>query len=286
MIIYLQQHIPLILGLIALAVSLFELLRSGQKILKIGLNGWINIIMTLLSKYIRPTNASHLLISPPPIAQKNIEALKSIGFRRLGEIQIKYPFQPPLTGWIFAHLERPQIQAGVAWKRIEFSTYFQDNILLVTDFPNGEHIEMPNYQSHTITTTVADAYRHHLEQITKFSLKYGQPHPLRNMTDYLHWELVGRKNYGVRKLQRWVWANIVRLIAFIYGCLVLILVPIFFDPQNIPVISHAGLFYSQEAVVYLVILLILPAIVASRYANRRAVQQTHKDSRMISKQQK
>jgi uncharacterized protein YqhQ len=106
------------------------------------------------------------------------------------------------------------------------------------------------------------------------------------MTDYLHWELVGRKNYGVRKLQRWVWANIVRLIAFIYGCLVLILVPIFFDPQNIPVISHAGLFYSQEAVVYLVILLILPAIVASRYANRRAVQQTHKDSRMISKQQK
>ena len=106
------------------------------------------------------------------------------------------------------------------------------------------------------------------------------------MADYLHWEIIGRKNYGTRKLMRWVWPNIVRLVAFTYGCLVLILVPIFFDPQNIPVISHAGLFSSQEALVYLMILLILPAIVASRYSNRRAVRQTHKDSRMISEQQK
>jgi hypothetical protein len=282
MITFLKQHAALIPGLIALAISVFELLRTGQKIVKIGWNGWVNIFLSLGAKNRQPVDASHLLISPPPVARKNIEALKSIGFRRLGEAQVKALFRPPLTVWIFTHLES-QIQAEASGKRVGFSTYFQEKVLVVTDFPNGEHIEIPNYQSHTIVTNVGDAYNYHKMQIAKFGQKYGQPHPIRNMSDYLHWEGVGRKYYATRKLMRWVWSNIIRLAAFIYGCLVLFLAPTIFPPRGFSSLSRLSGFSSEEILIYTIILLLMPAIFTSRYFNRWTVQQTHKDSRIISR---
>jgi len=272
----------LIIGLLALALAIWELLRSGQKILKIGWKGWINILMSLGAKYRKPIDISHLLNPPPPITHKNIEALKLLGFRRLGEAQIKSPFNPPVTVWVFTHLET-QIQAEVALKRVAFSTYFQEKTLLVTDFPNGEHIEIPSYQSHTIITGVDHAYKYHLQQTAKFSQKYGQSHPIRNMVDYLKWEAVGRKYYATRKLMRWVEADIVRLTAFVYGCLVLILTPTLFDPQKFSFIPKISVFSSQEILIYVIIVLLLPAIIISRYFNRWTVRQTHKDSRNMKK---
>ena len=272
----------LIIGLLGLALAIWELFRSGQKILQVGWKGWVNILMSLGAKYRRPIDISHLLIPPSPISQKNIEALKAIGFRRLGEAQIKSPFKPPITVWVFFHLET-QIQAEAAWKRVGFSTYFRDKTLVVTDFPNGESIEIPNYQSHTIMTSVADAYQYHLRQVTKFSQKYGDLHPIRNMSEYLRWEAVGRKHYGTIKLMRWIRADIVRLITFIYGILVLALTPIFFNPKVFSFIPQITIFSSQEILIYAIILLLLPAIMTSRYFNRWTVQQTHQDSRRIKK---
>lgn len=268
-----------ILGLLLLGVSLWELLRSGQKILNIGWKGWVNIFLTLGAKNRHPVDISHLATSPLSCDQNNIEALKVLGFRRLGEVQINSPFRPPLTGWVFTHVEN-HIQAEASGRRIGFSTYFQDKVLLVTDFPNGEHIETPTYQSHTIVTSVADAYRYHLQQIARFSQKYGPPHPIQTMTDYLHWETVGRKNYAMRKLSRWLTANIVRLVAFIYGVLALILTPVFFEPFEIPFLSKFAVFSSQEVLIYTMILLASPAIFVSKYFSRWTATQTHKDSRI------
>jgi len=271
-----------ILGLLLLALSIWELLRSGYKILKIGWRGWVNIFLTLGAKNRQPVDISHLSVPPLPGDQKNIAALKSLGFRRLGEVQINSPFRPPLTGWVFAHVEN-HVQAETAGRRVGFSTHFQEKTLLVTDFPNGEHIEDRNYQSHTITTSVEDAYRYHLQQIEKFSRKHGPPHPIRTMTDYLHWEVVGRKNYALRKLSRWITSNFVRLAAFIYGSLVLILTPIFFEPSEIPFISE--FVSSREVLVYTMILLTSPAIFATRYFSRWTASQTHKDSRLLRSRQ-
>ncbi len=272
-----------VLGLLALGVSIWELLRSGQKILKIGWKGWVNIFLTLGAKNRQPIDVSHLLIPPLPADQKNIEELEALGFRRLGEIQINSPFRPPITGWVFAHVEN-RIQAEAAGRRIGFSTYFQEKTLVVTDFPNGEHIETPNYQSHTIVTSIPDAYHYHLQQIERFSQKYGSPHPVRTMTDYLRWEVVGRKNYAMRKLSRWITSNIVRLVAFIYGILVLILTPIFFKPPDFPFISKLGFLSSREVLICSMILLASPAILATRYFSRWTAGQTHKDSRLLRKQ--
>jgi hypothetical protein len=272
----------LIIGLLALALAIWELLRSGQKILKVGWKGWVNILMSLGAKYRKPTDVSYLLIPPPPISKKNIEALKAIGFRRLGEAQIKSPFKPPITVWVFFQTET-HIQAEAAWKRVGFSTYFQDKTLVVTDFPNGERIEMPNYQSHTIMTSVADAYQYHLRQVTKFSQKYGDHHPIRSMSEYLHWEAVGRKHYGTIKLMRWIRADIVRLITFTYGILVLSLTPIFFNPKGFLFIPQTSVFSSREILIYTIILLLSPAILISQYFNRWNVRQTHQDSRSAKK---
>ncbi|HET9910674.1 MAG TPA: hypothetical protein VFQ13_02230 [Anaerolineales bacterium] len=271
-----------ILGLLLLGVSIWELLRSGQKILKIGWRGWVNIFLTLGAKNRQPVDVSHLLIPPPAADQKNIEELKSLGFRRLGEAEVKSPFRPPLHVWVFAHVEN-RIQAEAAGRRVGFSTYFQEKTLVVTDFPNGEHIEDRNYQSHTIVTSISDAYHYHLQQIEKFSRKCGPPHPVQTMNDYLRWEVVGRKNYAMRKLSRWITSNLVRLVAFVYGCLVLILTPIFFEPPDFPLIAKLGFLSSQEILIYSMILLASPAILATRYFSRWTASQTHKDSRLLRK---
>jgi hypothetical protein len=272
-----------ILGLLLLAASVWELLRSGQKILKIGWKGWVNILLTLGAKNRQPVDVSHLLIPPPAADQKNIEELKSLGFRRLGEAEVKSPFRPPLHGWVFAHVEN-RVQAEAAGRRVGFSTYFQEKTLLVTDYPNGEHIEDRNYQSHTIVTSLPDAYHYHLQQIEKFSQKYGPPHPIRTMTDYLRWEVVGRKNYAMRKLSRWVTSNIVRLVAFVYGSLVFILMPMFFEPPDFPLISKFGFLSSREILIYSMIILASPAILVTRYFSHWTAGQTHKDSRLLRKQ--
>lgn len=273
-----------ILGILLLMASTWELLRSGQKILKIGWKGWVNILLTLGAKNRQPVDVSHLLIPPPAADQKNIEELKSLGFRRLGEAQVESPFNPPLTVWVFAHIEN-HIQAEAAGRRVGFSTYFQEKTLVVTDFPNGEHIEIPNYQSHTIVTNISDAFHYHLLQVDKFRQKYGPPHPIRTMGDYLHWEVVGRKNYAMRKLSRWLASNIVRLVAFLYGSLVLILTPIFFELFDIPLISKFASFSSQEVLIYTMILLTSPATFATRYFSRWTASQTHKDSRVLRNRQ-
>ena len=272
----------LTIGLLALALAILELFRSGRKILKVGWNGWVNILMSLGAKYRKPVDVSHLLLPPPPICQENIDALKAIGFRRLGEAQIKSPFKPPITVWVFFHIET-QIQAETAWKRVGFSTYFRDKTLVVTDFPNGERIDMPNYQSHTIKTSVADAYEYHLRQVAKFGQKYGNPHPIRNMSEYQRWEAVGRKHYGTIKLMRWIRADIVRLITFVYGILVLTLTPILFNPKGISFIPQISVFSSQEILIYAIILLLSPALLVSQYFNRWNVRQTHQDSRSVKR---
>jgi hypothetical protein len=193
-----------ILGLLLLGVSIWELLRSGQKILKIGWRGWVNIFLTLGAKNRQPVAVSHLLIPPSAADQKNIEELKSLGFRRLGEAEVKSPFRLPLHVWVFAHVEN-RIQAEAAGRRVGFSTYLQEKTLVVTDFPTA---------STSMTETInliplLQAYRClslSSQQVEKFSWKCGPP-IRQTMNDYLP-----GKWWGVImpcKLSRWITSNLV-----------------------------------------------------------------------------
>jgi hypothetical protein len=184
-----------------------------------------------------------------------------------------------MPAWVFTHLET-RIQPEAAWNRVGFSTYFQEKVLVVTDFPNGEHIETPNYQSHTIVTGLDDAYAHHLQQVAGYSRTFGPPHPIRSMADYLKWEKVGRQQYATRKLMRWVRTDLVRLSAFVYGVLVLVLTPILYPAPAFFSIPAAGLYAPQERMLYVMILLLLPAIFLPRFFERLNLLGTYKDSRL------
>jgi hypothetical protein len=274
-----RSPITLIIGLLALVWSLWEFFRAGIKVIKLGWNGWLDILLASLAKYRKPVDVSYQMIPAPPITQKNITALNAIGFRRLGEIQVKAAFRAPITAWILTHLDT-KIQASAGWKRVEFATYFDKKTLVVTDYPNGEHIDSQHYQSHTIVTNLKDAYNYHQQQVEKFTHRFGQPHPIHSMTDYLHWEMVGRKYYATRKLRRWIWSNMVQLLAFLYGLLVLILAPLFFYPRELPGLTRISFFPAQESLIYLIVFLLLPVFFIVRQYNRWTVRQTYQDSRV------
>lgn len=97
--------------------------------------------------------------------------------------------------------------------------------MVVTDYPRGEHIETPLYQAHTITTTIGDALVHHLQQIPAFTAKYGAPHLILSMKDYLHWESVGRVHYSRLKLRRFLLREIVRGVLCLYAFLIILGLP-------------------------------------------------------------
>jgi hypothetical protein len=268
----------LVLEITALAITIWDLLRLGIQLVKVGWNGWVNILITLGAKYRRPSDVTNVFLTPPPATQKNIDLLKTIGFNRIGEAQVKLPFRSPVTVWVLAN-ESGDVQAETAWKRVSFSTYFREKVLLVTDFPTGEHINTPTYQSHTITTALPVAYQYHLQQVAKFSQTFGTPHLIRNMVNYLRWEAMGRTHYGLRKVQRYTWISLVRLGSFLYGCLVLLLTPLLFRPIDLPFLSRFPWLSPIEISLFIITILVLPSVLIPRIYQRVRQKQTHQDSR-------
>lgn len=195
------------------------------KLIDLGRVGFISLVrlkINLGSKNRRITDASYLESTPPPVTQQVINSLKRLNFQRLGEAQLKLPFQPIATTWVLIDTS-DQVQAETAGGRVSFSSFFRDNILVVTDYPNGEHINTPTYQSHTITTDIYSAYLYHLKQVEKFGRKYGWPNSIRSMADYYRYETMGRIYYGSLKLKRFIWLGILRLAIFVFGLFALIL---------------------------------------------------------------
>ena len=248
------------------------------KLVDMGWHGWIGLIglRTVLGVHRRrPTDVSHRNTAPPPALGPRIHFLTAMGFHRLGEAQLKLPFRPLRTTWVFVDSEN-KVQAEMALGRVSFSTFFQSEALVVTDYPNGEHIETPTYLAHTITTSLRDAYQHHLTQVIRFSQKYGIPHSIHSMNDYLHWETMGRvQPYGRLKLRRFLWIEIVRIVAFAYGSLIILLsLSYWVKPSLVP----PNWRLTQEQVELLTIVLALPALVIPDAYRRWMMKQTHKDS--------
>jgi hypothetical protein len=205
--------------LLLFAIAILKLLDLGRA----GLVSWAGLQMTLGTKRRRTTDVSALMIPPPPITQRSIDLLQRAGFQRLGEAQIKLPMRSVSTTWVLVDADH-HVQAETLAGRVSFSSFFRDDVLVVTDYPNGEHINTPTYQSHTITADLNSAYRYHLEQVEKFSRKYGVPNSILNMADYHRGETMGRVYpYARLKLRRFIWVEIVRLVAFVVGLFALLL---------------------------------------------------------------
>lgn len=221
--------------LLLIAFLILRLIDLGR----VGFISFVGLQTNLGTKKRRTTDISNLRLLPPPITQKSIDLLQGIGFQRLGEAQIKLPFRAVSTTWVLVDANN-YVQAETAGGRVSFSSFFRENVLVVTDYPNGEHINTPTYQSHTITTDLNSAYVYHLKQVEKFGRQYGSPNIIRSMADYYRGETMGRVySYGRLKLKRFIWVEIVRLAAFIFGFIALILELLLrFKLSSVPINLH------------------------------------------------
>jgi hypothetical protein len=249
------------------------------KLIDVGWVGFLSLVglqTNLGTKNRRITDVSSLQLTPPPLVQRIIQSLQGINFQRLGEAQLKLPFRPALTTWVLVD-DNQQVQAETALGRVSFSSFFHENILVVTDYPNGEHIETPTYKSHTVTTNLNDAYLHHLKQVEKFGQKYGTPNSIRTMSDYYRGETMGRVYpYARLKLRRFIWVETVRFAVFVYGMLSLILEMLLYwhKPSFLP----ANFPYSKETIEAITLIFTSSVLFVPDIFHRWMIKRTYRNS--------
>ena len=128
-----------LLGLVVIAVLAWRLIDIGWR-------GWMGLRVVLGAKNRRSIDVSAWNLPPPARAHENIASLAAIGFARLGEAQVQLPGRKAANLWVIVDSDRV-VQAEVAYGMVSFSTYFQEDVLVVTDYPSGEHIEQARYLS-------------------------------------------------------------------------------------------------------------------------------------------
>jgi hypothetical protein len=225
-------------------------------VINMGRQGLAGLQISRGAKNRRSVDGSSLQLAPPAETKEMITALNSLEFHRLGELPVKLPENKVVTVWVLVNSD-DTIQAETVYDRISFSSFFQEDVLLVTDYPTGERIEIPRYQSHFVAASINDAYRHHLEQLELFTRKYGTPHTIQSMHDYLHWETMGRVHYGDIKLKRFTIVDTVRVAICVYAVIVCVAVPLLYKYLLLSnTMPDAG--NGQAQMELLIIALILP----------------------------
>jgi hypothetical protein len=170
----------------------------------------------------RPTDASHLHESPSDGVATAIEELTSLGFERMGEVQIRLPFViGPATTWVLADRDQTTCAEVVKHDRTDamvgLSSTYPDGAVVETGYPQGERILDCHFESHTITTTLEEAYRYHLGRTAAFGLQHGMPLRYESISDYLRHDDAYRIRHMARKHRRLTVNTWTSLAATAYG---------------------------------------------------------------------
>lgn len=235
-----------------------------------GFHGWRSIRIYRGVTQRRAIDSSNLQLAPPLPLQASIATLTALGFRRLGETQTKMPFAASLgTTWVFIDPEGTTHAEVIRGEpaMLCFSTMYDDMAVVETGHPFGEQIETPDFRSHTITTSIEDAYRYHQCQIAEFGAAHSTPRPIRDMTDFLREGEIYRVRYARHKMRRLYWINMVHLATFGYAVVVLAMM-LLRDPY--PVLSYEWL--------WKLFWLLIPASVVSAIALLFASWRTRRNS--------
>ncbi len=175
-----------------------------------GFLAWLSIDAYLGVRKRVPIDLSDRRLVPSGKTAELITRLGTLGFHRLGEATIRWPFRNMRPIWVLVSSDH-SIQAETVFNRVVFSTFFGENVLVATNYPNGEHLQTPTYQCRTITTSVEDALSYHRLQVEKFRAKFGPPQEILNMPDYVRWDVMGRIHYGRVVLKRFFRGGVAQL---------------------------------------------------------------------------
>jgi hypothetical protein len=161
----------------------------------------------------RPRNVSGERRSMPPPIAEIIGNLASLGFRRLGEVELIIP-DTGLLGAILHRLRRHTVWISVdsaattavevvpLGPTVSFETWLADDSVVHTTFPAGENIDEPGLRSTTVRSSLPDAYHHHRLQVDARAEQHGQPRGVHSMGDYLRNDAEYRRRFARRYLRR------------------------------------------------------------------------------------
>lgn len=207
----------------------------------------------------RVVDVSDMNIPPPAILRPVIVALTEMGFRRLGEAGRAdlAPVLGPAQVWYFVDHEGTTC-AGVFSARGEAAaviySWFGDEAVVVTGYPYGEFIEEADYRFHIVTTSVADAYQHHREQVADFEMRYGVPRRMDSMAEVLRLDALYNARF-VERRQRPAVRREMTTLAFQFYLVVIVLgmaiALAVFDLPPLWVLGGAVLLALPAAILYL-----------------------------------
>ena len=195
---------------------------------------------------LRPVDQTHLKVSPPEGLKHIVDALAALGFTRLGEagLPAKSRLSGPVQIWYFVDPERTTIVGTFVTDRAHAVIYswFARGAVIVTAYPVGDRLEKPNYSYHTVTTSLADAYRSHQARLADFKTRFGPPTIFQSMATVLELDAYNQK-FARRRGRSGLWRGTATSIFQVYLMLVAlgtVIVMEDFHPPAIDVLSVMG----------------------------------------------
>lgn len=108
--------------------------------------------------------------------------LQLLGMKPLAVLDVRYRGLPPMLEWLYVspdtytYAELVQVNPKQP-VLVQFSTRFPDDAMLITRYPLGERITLPNYQSRFAASSVEAAYSFHRDSIEAWLPQHGTPLP-------------------------------------------------------------------------------------------------------------
>ncbi len=209
----------LLLAVIVLSVMVYWVVDGGWRT-------WKSLRYLLGSTSRVPEDISGARPSYPDVLKPEVSELKSGGFRRFGEIQVRPPhFGDPVTSWVFIDATR-SIAAELSWGRSRWhlNTYFDDGGWLATDYPRGERTLSDGLWADTVGGSVTAAIEHHRVRLQELTELGGIPMTLQRLQDYIERDLAARKEHGLVRVGRLLRLQMARAVAAVFGVGVLLII--------------------------------------------------------------
>jgi hypothetical protein len=146
----------------------------------------------------RPRDASKEGHLPESAASQNVVAqLEKMGFTRMGETGETIPGHGEGFTWLLGNPDRT-ITVEVVDRQdglCQFTTVFEDQAVIETSYPIGEHINKPNYYSRKNTTGLPQTYKAHVEEAKALIPQHGRPKSTPSIAAILEWDEIYRERY-------------------------------------------------------------------------------------------
>ena len=171
----------------------------------------------------RPFDSSNLGLQPTGELGEVVEALRRLGFERLGEAQLDVPGvraveltasgHPRVSGspvdrhTVFVMVDSGRTVVGEVSQvphnrpQVSLNSIFGDASVVETMYPRGESIHDHDLHSGHNTRSLDRAYDDQRIEVDRWRLRHGPPRPINSMADYLRADATYREHYAKRTLR-------------------------------------------------------------------------------------